>query len=341
MRKLKTRTRADTLNVEPRFRPRRNWDRLIYLSILAVFFAGFGDYVAGDIIFLRADGLVVRDHSEIGADSLVRVTEVAVRPGEKVEAGDMLLRAESIDILGRLAELTMREAELVERGAQLKSDLALSTDLLPRAQVRLQGVTARQAEMDRLKKGRLISAERVADFEANRYAVEVEAATLSSRINGLKEEIAALDVSRNQAAEAVQTLKTRYSGGVHQATIAGVVGDNVPAPGEVLNPGETILTLYWGDAYVLAYLPKRYIFDIAVGDAVSVKSGHQVRAGHISAILPMSTAIPDEFRNAFKLNETRQLARIVLQAGPELPAMASVRITREWDFLSFRGAKFP
>ncbi len=40
MRKLKTRTRADTLNVEPRFRPRRNWDRLIYLSILAVFFCG-------------------------------------------------------------------------------------------------------------------------------------------------------------------------------------------------------------------------------------------------------------------------------------------------------------
>lgn len=332
MKKLKARTRADTQQVEPRRSPRRNWDRFVYLGLLAMFFVAIGNYVAGDILFLRADGLVMRDRSEIGASSLVRISEVSVRPGQVVAKGDTLLRAESISTLGRLADLSIRQAELVERGVRLKSELALAQALLPRAQRRATDLRKRQVKVATLNSQHLVTSRRMQELEDQRHAADVEAATLKAQVEGLGEEIAALDISRQNATNAVRILKTRYQDGAHIAATAGVIGERVPAPGEVLNPGELILTLYWGEPFVLAFLPKRYLFGISVGERVVVSTGQQERSGVITAILPMSQSIPDEFRNAFKAKETRQLARIALDAGPELPALASVQISREWSF---------
>ncbi|PZX16933.1 multidrug resistance efflux pump [Palleronia aestuarii] len=330
MKRLKKRIRSDTHVSEAR-RPRpRTWDRNVYLALLVLFFAALGNYVAGDRLFLRADGLVLQDRTVIGATALVQVTKVAVRPGQVVEEGDMLLRAESLETLGRLADLSMREAELAEREARLQSELTVARELEPRAEQRLTELTEREETLERLETSRLVTSARRETLSDTRYDADIRSATLSAQIEGLSGEITALTDRRQQAREAIQELKTRYRNGLHTAATSGTIGDTVPAPGEVLNPGEPILTLYWGEPYVLAYLPQHYLFDVAAGEDVIVTSGNLTRNGRIDAILPMSTAIPDEFRNAFRLRETRQLARISLAPGPNLPTMASVRITREW-----------
>lgn len=330
MKRLKKRIRSDT-HVSDARRPRpRGWDRYIYLLLLVLFFGALLNYVAGDRLFLRADGLVLQDRTVIGATDLVQVTEVAVRPGEEVEDGQMLLRAESLETLGRLADLSMRAAELAERRARLRSELAVARELQPRAERRLDELVEREETLDDLQDSRLVTADRREEVAELRHDAEVRLATLDARIEGLTEEITALDGGRAEARGAIRNLKTRYRDGLHLAGTAGTVGDEVPAPGEVLNPGEPILTLYWGEPYILAYLPQHYVFDIGAVEAVEITSGNVTRQGRIDAILPMSTAIPDEFRNAFRLRETRQLARVSLEPGPPLPTMASVRITRDW-----------
>ena len=331
MKRIKTRPRSDSRPADPPRRRRRNWDRAAYLALLAVFFAALGNYVAGDRLFLRADGLVLRDRTVIGATALVQVTEVAVRPGQVVEKGDLLLQAESLDILGRLAELSMREAELVERASRLRSQLALARELLPEARERLAELTERQAALRSLSESRLLPAQRLEAQADSVHDATVQVETLASRVEGLATELDALGESRRQATAAVFDLETRYRDGVHHAARGGIVGDGVPAPGEVLTPGDPLLTLYWGEPYVLAYLPRRYLFDVAAGERVTVDSGTRTRTGIIRSILPMSAEVPSEFRNAFRQGESRQLARIALEPGPELPAMAPVRITRPWD----------
>lgn len=333
MKRLKKRVRSDTHISEAR-RPRpRTWDRNVYLALLVLFFAGLGNYVAGDRLFLRADGLVMLDRTVIGATALVQVTEVGVRPGQRVEEGQMLVKAESLETLGRLAELSMREAEVAERRARLRSELAMARELQPRAAERVQTLLDRHARLAALETSRLVTLQRREVVADTHYDADVRSAVLTAQIDGLAAEIAALDATHEQAKDAVRNLKTRYRDGVHTAGRAGTIGDRVPAAGEVLNPGEPLLTLYWGEPYVLAYLPQNYLFDLTAGEAVTVNTGKLSRSGRIEAILPMSTAIPSEFRNAFRLRETRQLARISLDPGPELPTMAAVRITQGWTVM--------
>ncbi len=339
MKRLKKRSRVDAAAVEmPRRRQRGNWDRTIYLGILAAFIAGLANYVAGDRLFLRADGLVLQDRSVIGATSLVRVTQVAVRPGQSVREGDLLVRAESLDTVARLAELSMREAELVERGARLRSELALARALHPRAKDRLAELNDRAAMLEALDTSRLVTAARKDESADALHRADMEAATLQARSEGLAAELTALDASRAQAARAVRQLETRYRDGIHRSAADGVVGDKVPAPGEVLNPGDPVVTVYWGLPYVLAYLPPQYVFGISVGDAVTVRAGRRALPGHIQSILPMSAAVPDEFRNAFQVRETRQLARIAIDQSATLPATSTVRITQPWNVTPIREA---
>lgn len=332
MKRLKKRTRSDTHVSEARRARPRTWDRNVYLALLIVFFAALGNYVAGDRLFLRADGLVLQDRTVLGATALVQVTEVAVRPGQEVEEGEMLLRAESLEMLGRIAELSMRETELAERGAHLESELTVARKLEPRAERRLAELSKREQALESLESSRLVTAARREALTDTLHDADIRSATLNAQIEGLSREITALKDRRTQARESIQDLKIRYRDGIHRAATSGTIGDIVPAPGEVMNPGEPILTIYRGERYVLAYLPQHYLFDIVVGEPVIVTAGNLTRNGRIDAILPMSSAIPDEFRNAFRLRETRQLARIALEPGPELPTMASVKITRKWAF---------
>lgn len=331
MKRLKKRSRVDTATDPVPRRRRRNWDRTIYLGILIAFVAGLANYVAGDRLFLRADGLVLQDRSVIGATSLVRVRTVAVRPGQTVRRGDVLVQAESLDTVARLAELSMRQAELVERGARLRSELALARALHPRAEERLTELNARAETLQALDTSRLVTAARKDESADALHRADMEAATFRARSEGLASELDALDASRAQAAQAVLQLKQRYRDGIHRSAADGVVGDKVPAPGEVLSPGDPIVTIYWGAPYVLAYLPRRYIFEINVGQAVTIRAGNRTLPARIQSILPMSSAIPDEFRNAFQVRETRQLARIALDPGVSLPATSAVRITQSWN----------
>lgn len=329
MRRLKKRTRSDTHVSEARRARPRSWDRNVYLALLVLFFGALANYVAGDRLFLRADGLVMRDRTVIGATALVRVSEVSVQVGQRVNAGQRLVVAESLDILGRLAELSMREAEMDERGAQLHSELQMVRDLRPLAERRLKELRQRRDTLSDLEASHLVTAQTREDIQEMYHAADMRAASLAAQVDGLTEEIVAIERTRTRARAAVQDLRTRYRDGVHLSTSDGTVGDRVPAPGEVYEPGEPMLTLYRGEPYVLAYLPQGYLFDISVGETVLVSTGKLSRTGRIEEILPMSTPIPNEFRNAFRLRETRQLARIRLEAGPELPTMATVRITSD------------
>lgn len=58
--RLHRRPRYDTLRNEARKRG-RSWGRWIYLGLVAAFFAWLFDIFLGDLVYLRAEGLVMRD----------------------------------------------------------------------------------------------------------------------------------------------------------------------------------------------------------------------------------------------------------------------------------------
>jgi len=335
IKRLKNRPRSDSFDREPR-KPRQRWDRLVYLTLLAGFALSILNYVAGDKVFLRADGLVLRTRSVVEATSLVQVRKVYVSSGQSVAPGDDLLLAQSYEIIDRLSELSMLEAGLAEREAALRKETTLAKNLLPLIKARNTELVGTNETTNRAQASGLITATRQETVVEKLYIAKIELATLTAQVEGFAAELNAVIEARRRARQAINDLSEHYGSGIYRVGTAGVIGDTVPAVGEVFNPGEPILTVLSGKPHVLAYLPSAYMLDILPGERVVVTGGKIRRMGTIKEILPVSQSVPDEFRNAFRLDETRQLARIVLDDGTEFPTFSAVRVAREIPWRDWR-----
>ena len=329
LRSLKKRPRPDTLQNDVR-RSGGVVGRRVYLGLLAVFFLGVANYLWGDFLMLRGDGLVVRDRTVVAATFVARVAEVDVAEGQMVKEGDHLLRIESAEVLERLADLSIRQAELAQRAAafQLRSEVA--TQLLPMATRHAQETDDLLVRFDKLAGTGIISATRHQEALRASFVAREERVRLDAEQRTLQTQIAALDEAARDAAVAIADLQRHYADGLVVATRGGAVGARVPSVGSVYRAGEPMLSIYSGDAYVLTYLPSRYLFQIEPGMKVAVTSGRHHGKGVISAILPVSDALPQEFQNTFKPRDRNQLARIRLDDPAAFPVFEKVTISRSY-----------
>ena len=326
VKSLRKRPRPDALKTEQR-RATNRTGRMVYLfMLLALLIAGV-NFFFGDLVFLRADGLVLRDKTTISTTYVARVEEVNIKPGDIVKAGVPLLRVQSSEILERLADLSSKNASLTAKSAEFKIRAATVSNLLPLARKREHESAKMLEKIRQLSETMVATLARYdtalrARFDARQSYIEIE-----TQHRGLKEELDAIDAARADADTALSNLRDHYADGTIKAPVSGAVGISVPSRGDVYRPGDTILEVYSGKAYVLAYLPRRYIYSLDVGTKVQVSSGRLTAAGTITDILPVTDALPKEFQNSFKPRDRSQLARIKLVQKVGFPLHAIVKVT--------------
>ncbi len=326
VKSLRKRPRPDALKTEQR-RVTNRGGRLVYLfMLLALLIAGV-NFLFGDLVFLRADGLVLRDKTTISTTYVARVEEVNIKPGDIVKAGFPLLRVQSSEILERFADLSSKNASLTAKAAEFKIRSATVSNLLPLAKKREHESAKMLEKIRQLSETMVATLARYdtalrARFDARQSYIEIE-----TEHRGLKEELVAINAARADAETALSNLRDHYADGTIKAPVSGAVGISVPSRGDVYRPGDTILEVYSGKAYVLAYLPRRYIYSLDVGTKVQVSSGRLTAAGTITDILPVTDALPKEFQNSFKPRDRSQLARIKLVQKVGFPLHAIVKVT--------------
>ncbi len=326
LKSLRKRPRPDALKTEQR-RSTNATGRFVYFFLLLAMLLVGANFLFGDLIFLRADGLVLRDKSTVSTTYLARVEAVDVKPADTVEQGAVILRLQSMEVLERLADLSSRNASLAAKAADFNVRSETIEKLRPLAERRERETARILKKFDELSHVKLITPARHdialrARFEAQRSLVRFEAEG-----RALKEELAALRAAQSDAEAALADLRAHYADGVVQAPVNGAIGTSVPAVGDVYNPGDTILSIYSGVPYILAYLPRRYLFPIRPGTRVKATSGRMSAMGVISKILPVTGALPKEFQNSFKPRDRSQLARIQFDAPPPFPLHAKIKVT--------------
>jgi hypothetical protein len=142
-----------------------------------------------------------------------------------------------------------------------------------------------------------------------------------------------LEAARTDADATFKDLQKLYANGLVGAPISGAVGATVPFVGNVYRPGEPMLSIYWGEPYVLLYLPRRYLFPIYVGMKVQVSDGQHTESGVIAEILPVTDTLPKEFQNTFQPSDRNQLAKIKLSAESPYPLNQKVNVSRSLNQL--------
>ena len=327
MRALKKRFRADNLPNEIRA-PRGSVGRYIYLVLLGFFALAVFNYLFGDLVLLRADGLVLRDETVVATTYMARVDEVEVRQGEGIAKGVPILKLQSLEILERLADLSIKRAELVAKATDFKIRTDSVGQLLPLAERRESESLRVIQQFDAMaKQGFMRSAPYAVALNSN-YEARRDHVNLTSESRVLKDEVSALDGALADAEKAFTDLTRHYAAGSVYSPVTGSIGAVVPLVGHVYRPGEPMLSIYSGDPYVLVYLPHRYLFPITVGLRLQVSDGQFTENGVVKDILPVTATLPQEFQNTFQPTNRNQLAKIKLDSSARFPINQKVVVTR-------------
>jgi multidrug resistance efflux pump len=327
MRPLKKRLRPDNIPSERRV-VRDRTGRTIYLLLLTVFALTVANYMFGDFILLQADGLVLRDQHVVATTYIARVESVEVKEGQAVQQGGILLKLQSTEILERLADLSTKRAELVAKATDFKVRADSVAQLLPLAERRVSEAVNTIKQFDTLAAAKLVTSARYQEALRVNYEASRDRVNLLTQGRVLKDELSALDNALYNAGDALAKLQDLYGDGVVGAPVNGSVGAVVPSVGNVYRPGEPMLTIYSGEAYVLVYLPRRYLFPIYVGMELRLTDGRDVADGVITEILPVTDTLPKEFQNTFQPQDRNQLAKIKLATPLAFPLNQKVSVSR-------------
>jgi multidrug resistance efflux pump len=314
IRRLKTRERLDTLRNDKRGKPAM-WGRRIYVALMALLGLALVDYMVGDVVLLRGEGMVLTNRSVLSAGYPAMVVDVHVKEGDAVEAGALLVQLESADMLRDIADLAGRTADLAGRESQLKVRRDNIGAVLPLAERAARENSESIAKLDRLSSSGYASARYRDQTLTAGLDSAGRASDLRSQANAVDDELALVQQSRSRAVDALARLERVYSQGSLKAPVSGVIGARIPTVGQVVRFGDELLQIHGSQAYVLAYVPDLYVATPQPGQKVRVSSGMTSVTGEIEKVLPVADALPPEFQNLFRPRQRSRLVRVSLPPG--------------------------
>jgi len=230
----------------PQTAPRRSRRRVAFpVAIIAVVAAAALGYWYFEIygVIATDDALIEGDRVSLSSKILGRITALEADEGDTVERGELLVQLDDGDLQARRVQA---EAGLVAAEENVK----------------LAAVEVRQAEDDyeraRIQaEGKVITAEQ---FAHSQLAMEKARAMHAVAL-------AQVGTARAQLGVIQQDLvNTRIV-----APVSGVVARRWVMAGDVVQPGQAILSIYdLRDLWVTAYLEETKLAAIALGDSVTV-----------------------------------------------------------------------
>jgi multidrug resistance efflux pump len=332
MRPLKKRIRPDNLPNDQRI-ARGSIGRIVYLVLLGLFAVAVLNYFFGDFIILRADGLVLRDRTVVATTYIARVQKVNVSEGQIVKKGEPILQLQSLEVLERIADLSFKRVDLAAKATDFKIRADSVEQLLPLAKQRAAEAKNVIEQFQGMKREGFVRSVPFAEALRAEYDANKDLVNLSAQSRVLKEELSVLEVARKDADATFEDLQKLYANGLVTAPVSGAVGATVPFVGNVYRPGDPILSIFWGEPYVLMYLPRRYLFPIKKGMKLTVTDGQHTERGFVTDILPVTDALPKEFQNTFQPSDRNQLAKVKLPATSVFPLNQKVTISRDYRSL--------
>ena len=248
---------------------------------------------------------------DIGATVTGRVSEVLVVEGAPVRAGDELVRLESQELRATLAQALATQQQAAARLAGLRSTGRSSAGaVLAQAQATLDAAQAEFERAQQLVAQGFVSASRQDDARRARDVAQAQrdsARAQAGAIGDAGTEIVQAQAQAAAAASAVDAARARLAQAVLRAPAdAQVLARNVE-PGQIVQPGKSLLTLALaGPTRLVAQVDERFLDQLAVGQvAMAVADAYpgQRFAARVLSIAPIVDAQRGAIEVKFALSE--------------------------------------
>ena len=307
------------------------WRRLRRILVAIVLIAGAGGlglYLIPGGFFLNADGLVLRQPISVSSPYDARIKEILVRPGDSVAKGQTIAIVESPSISRSLADLSAQRARISTRLSELEARQKVIAQLLPIAEESANHARAYLDELTKAGAKGLTVSRSLQEISAAHLAASERVISLKAEKESLGSQLTSNKLALDETNGAFAHLQQIYQDGVIRAPIAGYVGSTVASAGEVLSPGkDQIAQIFAGKSFVLAFMPESYLFDVELGESVSVKARGKTVTGTVQKILPVTDSLPPEFQLPSKARNRGQVVRISLPDTTQFAVAEKVRVT--------------
>ena len=329
MRRLRNRqTRIDALRSESRPRKRGRVGRYVYLSSLALLLLFLFDQFAGELVYLKADGMVSQDISLVATEYDGIVQDMPVTQGAQVSAGDTVALLRSSDILRDLASLSNELARVRARLGELRVRQAKVDALLPVARERAAEMEIYRERLDSLKARGLSTTGQLTSVIDDAFEAIEKVRELEAEKEILDAELVEAQETVARARSALDELRWLYDEGVVRARRDGIVGSVDVEPGAGVQKGQRIAEIFHGKRYVLAYVPTGALYTVEPGRNVVLRTGFRTIEGKVEETVDVAPRLPREFQQTFGTVDRKQLVRIRVDSeGEPLPLFATVTVS--------------
>lgn len=328
IRSLRVQKRPDTLTTQVRVG--QSLARRIYVAGIFAGLLWICWLIAGPLLLMDADGLVVKQRTVVGASFPATLTSVQVRPGDTVHAGQLIGTVISAQMLDAITDLSNREMQARARLSQIDARLTAVAATLPMARKNLSDAIAAVHAIDIAKRGGYTTRSREAEVSNARYAAEKELSGLQAEDQALRSERTGLTEGLARIETAMKRTQDNYQNGAIYASRDGTIGPGIQSPGTALTSGEVVTDIYYGDNTVKAYLPTDRLYSLDRGDRVFVSDGRTRVAGTVLRIDAIADKLPAEFQSGFRSIERRQIVSIALKGSDDFPLLSKVRVSKPW-----------
>lgn len=329
MRRLRNRqARVDTLRSESRPRKRGRIGRYVYLSSLLLLVLFLFDQFAGELIYLKADGMVTRDISLVATEYDGIVQEMPVSQGTQVSAGEPIALLRSSDILRDLSGLSNELARVRTRLGELRIRQAKVDALLPVARERAAEMRIYRERLTSLKKQGLSTTGQLTSVIDDTFGAVEKVRELEAEKEILDSELAQAQETVAGARDTLNELRWLYNEGIVRAQRDGIVGTVHVEPGAGVNKGQRLAEIFYGKRYVLAYVPTGALYSVEPGRRVVLRTGFRTIPGEVTETVEVAPRLPSEFQRTFGTIDRKQLVRVQVDPVKQpLPLFATVTVS--------------
>ena len=317
------------------------WSRipriLATVSFFGSIFGGIAYVIFGDKFMLNAEGFITQDKVVIALPYDARLRQVFVRPGDRVEAGQVIAAVESATVSHTLADISGKRAKMMSRNAQIEGRIEVIELLLPIAEEHLKAAREYFSNIKAAKTKGLMIDRTIQEMSSIILASEERKLGLFSERTSLDFELRVNKQALAELDSTYESLKNIFDQGVLRAPVAGIVDATVSSIGEMMTPGYSkVAQIYTGNPYALAYLPENYLFELAEGQQVSIKGRGRIMTAYIKQILPVTQELPAEFQNPNHSRSRGQMIKIELEQPTLFPVNLKIRVTNCYSITCLR-----
>lgn len=279
---------------------------------------------------IEASGTIEATEADLGFQAAGRVTDVAVKEGDGVQAGDLLARLDQVELIARRqaaqAQLEAARSLLLEleRGAR-PQELVQARAAADGARRLMQETAASLERTRKLYEGGAQSREdldraETAHAEAKARADQAQAALSLVDVGPRAERIDAQRAAVRQAEAGVAQIQATLDNASILAPFAGVVTVRHREPGESVTAGLPVVTLMNAqDRWVRIYVREDQVGRVHIGQNATIKSDshrEQTFAGRVTFIASEAEFTPRNVQTAAERVKLVYAVKVAIVGDP-------------------------